>query len=200
MKKIFTLIAAAVLAISAQAQIVSSRSVNYESGDNFTRWYLSYSNFGLTPSEGDGVSFSGVRLGWMDGIRLSSSSPVFLEVGVNGQYNAGSEGYYDYTFLKFSVPVSASYKYNFTNDFAIMPHAGLHFDGNVLGKAELKSGKGKEDFLDEGDGNRFQMGWQLGAGIVYKKLYVGVEYSHSIIEYMKNVSTHDFYVNLGVQF
>lgn len=198
MKKIFSLIIAAVVVVSAQAQIYSSRSVNTESS-NYDRIYASYSSYGLSPKEGDGDSYSGFRLGWLKGISVMSEQPLFVEVGVNGQYNAKAEDGATARFLKFAVPVSVAYKYALSDNFRIVPHTGIHLGVNAMG--EYDYGSHSVSFFDGDEGaSRVQFGWQIGAGFEFKKLYVGFEYSLDFNKYVEGVSTHDIYATLGINF
>lgn len=192
MKKILTLIAVMVMTISAQAQIVSSRSVSRGESANYTRWYASYASYSWSAS-GTSESFSGARLGFLKGISVSEDIPLYVEAGLNGQANGGK----DCTFIMATVPVNVAYKYQISDDFAVAPHAGIHFTGNIYG-----DGPGGDFYAGESDAQRFQYGLQIGAGIVYSKLYIGAEYAFDLNKWSKNANlkTSNFYVNLGIQF
>ena len=125
------------------------------------------------------------------------------------------------TFLSLNVPINISYNYSIpgVDGLSIAPYLGLHLTGNIIGSAKAEweyesytNGKldysdgGDEDrnFFDEDDmgkdntANRFQIGWQIGVGLNYKKLYLGVGYSSEFTEYAKKLNTGGVTLTLGL--
>lgn len=47
---------------------------------------------------------------------------------------------------------------------------------------------------------RFQMGWQIGIGLDYNSLHVGLGYTKDIMELCKKVKTSSVMVSLGYNF
>lgn len=126
-------------------------------------------------------------------------------------------------FLNLNVPVNISYKYSFSgvDGLSIAPYLGLHFTGNLIGNfkyeyditasaAGYSDSEGDEtelNFFDEDDmngsdntANRFQLGWQIGIGLNYKKLYLGIGYSAEFSEYAEKLNTGGMTLTLGLNF
>lgn len=124
-------------------------------------------------------------------------------------------------FLSLNVPVNLSYKYSLSgvDGLSIAPYIGLHLTGNIIGSAkdeweytdtyygetDRESGDESFSFFDKDDmggsdytASRLQFGWQIGVGLNYKKLYLGVGYSAEFSEYMKKLNTGGFSLTLGL--
>ena len=121
------------------------------------------------------------------------------------------------TFLSLNVPVNISYKYSIAgvDGLSIAPYIGLHLTGNIIGSGKIEDETYVNGDLDESDeetyslfseddmgkdntASRFQLGWQIGVGLNYKKLYFGVGYSAEFSEYMKKVNTGGVTLTLGL--
>lgn len=244
MKKIFALIAVCAMTVAANAQIVSSSSRSLVKNDfpNYSRLFVSYAplSFSGDATKGDDNPFDntagGVAVGWQGGWSISKSIPLYLESGLNVQYNhwsdeeteSESNSYYSYqatdkmsmTFLSLNVPLNIAYKYSLpsADGVSIVPYLGLHVRGNLLGKAKdewsytttssysgstSSSDEEEVDFFDDGDmddepANRIQIGWQIGVGLNYKALYVGIGYSAEFTEYAKKLNTGGLQLTLGI--
>ena len=113
---------------------------------------------------------------------------------------------------------------------SIIPYVGINFKGNIIGKSKLnlvdgldsdditekkfweyaedsygiKQEKNNFDKKDTGSKDsqwkRFQMGWQIGVGINYNKLYVGVSYGKDITELCKKTKLSTTSITLGYNF
>lgn len=214
--KILMLVAFAASTTLASAQFAntskssSSRSSN---GTGFTlnkdlpsynRLSFGYSgvNFNVSyngkADDEESHTLKGLTISYVRGIKLTSSQPLFLEVG--GELNFGTykesedEDYDDFEYtrrenrLALSVPVSLTYKLGFSNGIYIAPYAGIHMDLGLIHKAkdtysdEDESETDTWNFYsskDMGKGEtlkRFQMGYQVGANIGYKQFNFGVGY------------------------
>ena len=217
MKKIFSFAFACVLALAANAQIVSSSSRSIKTADaiypNYNRIYVGYHPT-TWDFDGEEIDASGFALGWTGGYSISKKAPLYLEVGLNFKYNSKTEKH-DYGYVKeefkamcLSLPVSISYKYNIPNvdGLSIAPYAGLHLNGNIIGEDKVTGGyeSCKYNFFDDDDfedpANRIQFGYQIGVGVNYKALYLGVGYSSEFTEYMEDVKTGGMTLNLGLNF
>lgn len=223
MKKIFSFAFACVLALAANAQIVSSSSRSIKTADaiypNYNRIYVGYhpTTWETDDFIGTDLDASGFALGWTGGYSISKKAPLYLEAGLNLKYNSKSKsfGYYygydeklEFKALCLSLPVSLSYKYDIPNvdGLSIAPYAGLHLNGNIIGELKAK-GYGESEKLnlfDDDDvkdtANRIQFGYQVGVGVNYKALYLGVGYSSEFNEYMEDVKTGGMTLNLGLNF
>lgn len=174
--------------------------------NSYSRFSVGYMGVKLKETE-DGSSYtdddnnmSGLTVGWTRGISLSSNTPLFFEVGgqVNYATKSDSESMSGVSiserinFLALSVPVNFTYKVSMSNGLYIAPYAGIHFDLGLLfnDKATAKYKSEKESLSqsfydsDDMDGdpfNRFQMGYQVGANLGYKKFNIGIGYKASFL-------------------
>ncbi len=134
------------------------------------------------------------------------------------------------TMLSLNVPVTLAYRFSLSgNKVHITPQAGIYFKGNIIGKRKLEldtdadvSSSQEKDFWEsleergvlqetnmfdkkEAGGkdakwNRFQMGWQVGVGLTYNSLYVGVGYAKDFMELCKKTKVGTTSITLGYEF
>ena len=200
------------IAVAAQAQIVSSRSQSVTTSttvnqfENYKRLYVGFSSRSFKPKGEDNRNLSGVVFGYLGGISLTQSMPLYLEVGANVQYNAKTESkrHYDikYNYLGINVPVNVTYRFDLDNGIIIAPYTGLHLTGNLLANAKIDDES--YSFFDDDDfdetAKRVQFGWQIGANFSYKALNIGLEYNLDFNEFMKDCTTSGFYATVGYNF
>lgn len=133
------------------------------------------------------------------------------------------------TLFSLNVPVNLVYRFSFPNsNISIIPYLGVNFKGNIIGKVkynlteELDEDYSEKDFWEEAEEygyiheanmfdkkeaggkdsqwKRFQMGWQIGVGLTYNKLYVGVGYGKDFTELCKKVKVSTTSITLGYNF
>lgn len=155
----------------------------------------------------DNVSMNGFNVGLLKGINLTKSAPLFLEIGGEVNYLAGSEQMVDFKMLNFQVPVNLTYRIPVCDGFAIAPYAGLNFKVNILGLVG-SSGVNYSLFSDDDvalvekylgvknydpqTANRFQLGMNAGVNfVIAKKLCIGYRFQPDFIDYYK----YDFIVD-----
>lgn len=188
MKKLFVMAFAAMISLGASAQLISSNTVTHKEGNNYSRLSVSYNALSFDKEVMDG-SMSGVSLAWTKGIAISSTTPLFIEtgLGVTGAWKSDKEDGIEAnsSYIGMSVPVNVVYKWNIPNtDFTLAPYAGVYLRGNLYGETEVEeSHYGTEttdwfDSLEDGgfEASRFSFGWNVGLGVEYSKLYVGLSY------------------------
>lgn len=130
---------------------------------------------------------------------------------------------YTDTYVNLAVPVNFAYKFKVGKDFAITPYLGVVLKANIIAlrsyNFELTDaaiddyGMDKADWdLDATDyfskksvgkdnlWNRFQIGWNIGAGFDYKKFYFGLSYGTDFMQIAKRTSTSNYAITLGVNF
>ncbi len=176
------------------------------------------------------IKMTGISAGYLHGFNLSSNLPLFLEVGGNVAYSFGDEGTdyckVKYNAFSVNVPVNVAYKLTFGDSgFSLTPFLGINFRYNIT--SEVKSEYNGGDLGDLGDywgdledywgdlgdfgdysGNpgsssdlkSFQVGWQIGVGFNYKKLYVGVSYGSDFSEIAEKTKMHTTQISLGLNF
>lgn len=208
MKKLFFMAFAVLMSAGASAQLISSNTVTHKESANYNRLNLSYNSLGLDKKlfdndEKDLATMNGLSISWTKGISISSSSPLFIETGLGLTYAWKSveekeDGYEDKitnTFLGLTVPVNLVYKWNVPNtDINIAPFVGLYLRGNIVGNSNYEWSNlydsGDEDtnwfndYDDDDDpgwgASRFSIGWNIGVGLEYSKLYVGLSYGSDL--------------------
>ena len=178
----------------------------------YNRVTLSYE---CEPLKGDGEdyetrdfpgSLNGFGLGYTHGFRLKQNLPLYLELGGKFSFLYGSTDLEDYSdgksklyLITLNVPVSVTYRYSFGDGIYVAPYLGLNFNGNLFSEMHKDHWSYYEDY-DENPAKKLQIGWQLGASLYYKKLYVGLgggTYFNNFATYCK--SNH-FNVSIGLNF
>ena len=191
MKKLFMIALAAVFSLGASAQLVSSNTITHTKGNGYNRLSVSYDSWSKFEKGFDGAS--GVSAAWTKGISVSQSAPLFIETGLGLNYAWGEIlDEIDLSWLSLTVPINLTYKYEIPNSgITIAPYAGLFLRGNIIGN--LSSDYLNDDinlFDDYSDGgaeaSRFSWGWNIGVGVEFSKLYVGVNYSNDFNEFIED--------------
>lgn len=229
MKKLFILAAACGMFLSASAQHATEMEVNYfESNSGYNIIGLSYDytslngkNFSFADNES--MSLNGFGVEYIHGFSLSSSTPLFLELGAKINMGFGKatdpeykEDYAKVQMLRVNVPVSLAYRYAFGSNMAITPFVGIDFRVNALARVNDGDEYGwyslfdKEEVGEDDTWNRFQMGWHLGARFEYEKFSLAVSGGTDFIKafsykddedgYKSHVSTGNLAVTLGYRF
>lgn len=215
-------------AVNAQFANVSGTSSAVSSDVNAWQGIrFSYNHFTFDADGGSDLDPAmGFELGYVKSFALSKSIPLFLETGANilwvtGEVSNESGGFeydgYDFygnvkesvNMFALTIPVNVGYKFTIDDKFSVFPYLGLSLRGNISGKITEEvsvSGVGSEEEdidmfdSDEGDGDRFQIGWQIGATANYKKYSVGLSYGADFNEIMENISTNSLRISLGYNF
>lgn len=201
MKTLKVLFAAALLAVSAPAfaQFANSGSSKSVDTEDYNRIGVNYNNWNLSPKGGDGVNYSGVGVDYTHGFSISSEMPLYIEAGAKFMVAFKSEEGVKQTYGNIAVPVNIAYKFTLNNpDLSIVPYTGINFKVNLIGKTSYDGDD--YDWYSDGDMKRFQMGWQIGAGLNYKQFYVGLGYELDFIKIAEKVNTSNFYVGVGYNF
>ena len=207
MKKIFTAIVAMVLAAPAFAQFSSG-------GFELDKQNLYYGvRLGMTVADlgGDAETDSkvGMTLGGVLGLRVSQSTPLFLESGL--YYT--ERGAKDVGYSNLEIPLLIKYGIKATDDIAILPFVGPYFARACWGKTKQpkadgtgseKVGTFDEDKAFTGGLKRLNMGFKVGCAAEYNKLYLEVGYQFGVSNISKvddlTIRSNAFFANFGVNF
>ena len=194
MKKLFVALCALSLTFTAKAQENISESVTSTTStattsafDSYGMWYVQYDGISIDKLDLTGISvgFSGVGP-----ISKNSSAPFSYELGLEFQYAFGSKNDYDYTMYSFKVPLSFGYHYAVNENVTIAPYAGVHIRWYLGGKMKNDDYDLDYELFDDGDDGcdwkSFQIGWQIGARAVFKKVTLGVSYGASFSDMMED--------------
>lgn len=216
MKKIFTAIVAMMLAAPSFAQYSSG-------GFELDKDNIYYGiRLGMTAANLSGDTESprlesgskvGMTLAGVVGLRVSQSTPLFLESGLyyteRGAKNIG--------YSNLEIPLLIKYGVKATEDIAILPFVGPYFaragwgktkqytmEGETVSKKVEKVGTFDEKKAANGGLNRLNMGFKIGCAAEYNKLYVEVGYQIGVSNIAKDddktIHSNAFFANFGVNF
>lgn len=134
-----------------------------------------------------------------------------------------------YNMMNIAVPINLAYRFTLpgNSDVSITPFTGITLKYNIASKykntvdEEYYEKRGwdtdKEieeqgyekwyDYFDKKDvgdkkntHKRFQFGWQIGAGLSYKALYLGLSYNIDFTKVAKKTKTSNFAATIGYNF
>ena len=207
MKKLFTAIVAMMLAMPSFAQFASG---GFEL-DKDNVYYGARMGLNLASMSGDVDQNSmkaGLNLGGVVGLRVSSTSPVFLESGLYYTQRGGKDGDNKMTIKYLEVPLVVKYGIKATDDIALLPFAGPYFSYGIGGR--VKGGKtvngDKIDFSSFNLVNHGDMGLKIGCGAEYDMLYLEAGYQFGIANIADDdvidgtVHGNALFINFGVNF
>lgn len=145
----------------------------------------------------------GMNLGGVIGLRLSQSTPVFLESGLYYSERGAKDGKDKASLTYLELPVLIKYGIQAGSDFVVLPYIGPYFSYGIAGKTKIKEANINEssyEFFKHGD-----MGFKLGCGAEYNNLYAELGYQFGVANILDDDSdnearNHAFYINVGVNF
>jgi len=208
MKKFLAAIVAVLFAAPSFAQYSSGGFSLSESSLYYgVRLGMNISN--LTGDAPDLGSKIGLNLGGTVGMRLSDTTPIFLESGL---YFTGCGASKDKTSISLNyleLPILIKYGVQVSDDIALLPFVGPTFRYGLFGGKWKTSGAGKTDSFGDGKFKRADVGIKLGCGAEYNKLYLELGYQFGITNIADwtlvngdDATAHNgaLFVNLGVNF
>ena len=220
--KFYVVVAALMVCSTASAQFTSSSrsSSSSVSTEGWNTFYFMYSPTTLkeelklkSGSVSESLDLTGLSLGYERAIGLTQSIPLFLKVGGELKYSFGNNDEFKFSFLSVKVPVSVAYDFSVTDNIDILPYTGMYFRINAMGKEKYDGEYSKymddDDFDVFSDGDekwsRFQVGWQIGADVMFSKRFVaGINYSTDISKLYNEdggkISSHAINIKLGIVF
>ena len=163
----------------------------------------------LTGDAGDLGSKVGLNFGGTVGLRVSDTTPIFLESGL---YYTGCGAKKDKSSVSLNyleLPLLIKYGIQASDDIALLPFIGPTFRYGLFGGKIKSPGGHKEDSFGDGRYKRADMGIKLGCGAEYNKLYLELGYqfgianiSDAVLESGDDASVHNgaLFINLGVNF
>lgn len=217
MKKIFSAIVAMLLATPSFAQYSSG---GFELDESNIYYGV---RLGMTVANLSGIdtdSKVGMTLGGVVGIRVSDTTPLFLESGL--YYT--ERGAKDINYSNLEIPLLIKYGIKATDDIAILPFVGPYIARACWGKTKQakaltdgvgatgtkKVGTFDEDVAWTGGLKRLNMGFKVGCAAEYNKLYVEVGYQFGVTDIAKNgkmlinnektIRSNALFANFGVNF
>lgn len=200
MKKLFTVIVAMMLALPSMAQFASG---GFEL-DKENVYYGARMGLTLASMSGDcdasGMK-TGLTLAGILGLRVSSSSPVFLESGFYYTQRGGKDGDVSMTLKNLEIPIVIKYGIKATDDIALLPFIGPYFSYGIGGK--IKNDKIDYEESSYNVVNHGDMGLKVGCGAEYDMLYLEAGYQFGIANIADGSGTihsNALFINFGVNF
>ena len=199
MKKLLVSIVAALMAAPAFAQYSSG-------GFELDKENLYYGvRFGGTlASVGGDVSVgtkAGLTLAGVIGLRVSHSSPVFLESGLYYTQRGAKEDNITITHDNLEIPILVKYGIKATDEIAVLPFIGPYFAYAVSSEYKYK---GETVPKDQFRPNRNNMGFKLGCGAEFNKIYAEIGYQFGVTNFVDSddITAHNnaLFLNLGLNF
>ena len=143
----------------------------------------------------------GMTLAGVIGLRLSDSTPVFIESGLYYTQRGAKEDGINVTHNNLELPLLIKYGFKVSDNVALLPFFGPYFAYAVA--SNVKYNDNVESSLPRL--NRNNMGFKLGCGAEYNKLYLELGYQFGVTNMLDtdtNISGHNnaFIANFGVNF
>ena len=147
---------------------------------------------------------TGMTLGGVVGIRLSDTTPVFLESGLYYTERGAKKDKDKIGLTYLEIPLLIKYGVQVSDDIALLPYIGPYFSYGIAGKYKNKAAgisDSSYDTFKHGD-----MGFKIGCGAEYNKLYAELGYQFGVANIAKendgdlNAKGHAIYFNVGVNF
>ena len=199
MKKLLVSLVAALMAVPTFAQFSSG-------GFDLSKENLYYGvRFGGTSASVSGDVSIGAKIGMtlagIIGLHLSESTPVFLESGLYFTQRGAKEGDVEITHNNLEIPIVVKYGFQVSDNVAVLPFIGPYFAYAVSSDYKYKGqGEDKGKFRP----NRNNMGFKLGCGAEYNKLYLELGYQFGVTNFVDsdNITAHNnaLFLNFGVNF
>lgn len=204
MKKYLVSIVAALMAAPAFAQYSSGGfELDKESMYYGVRFGGTIASVSGDVSVGSKV---GMTLAGIVGLRLSGSTPVFLESGLYYTQRGAKDDYWEITSDNLEIPLVIKYGIKATEEIALLPFFGPYFAYAVSSdKKDKRSQADKDNHYKELQRiNRNNMGFKLGCGAEYNKLYVELGYQFGVTNFLDSdddtAHNNALFLNVGVNF
>lgn len=206
MKKFFTAIVAALIAAPTFAQY-SSGGFSLDQENLYYGVRIGMTGAGLGGDFDDLGTRVGMTLGGVVGLRVSSSTPVFLESGLYYTERGAKKKKTVASLNYLEIPLLIKYGFKATDDIAVLPFIGPYFSYGISGKYKHESEGAVVShsiYGDNGGIKHGELGFKLGCGAEYNKLYLELGYQFGVSDIAKDdnfdVHGHALFCNFGVNF
>lgn len=149
----------------------------------------------------------GLNFGGTVGLRLSDTTPIFLESGLYYTGCGASKNKTTISLNYLELPILIKYGIQATDDIAVLPFIGPYFALGLAGQREYqdqKSGDKQKESVYDKLANRNDMGFKLGCGVEYNMLYLELAYQFGIANIADNdnntMHANQLSINFGVNF
>lgn len=150
---------------------------------------------------------TGINLGAVIGLRLSDTTPIFLESGLYYTERGASKGKTEVNLNYLEIPVLIKAGFEATDDIAILPFIGPTISLGIAGK--MKGYNEKGDFYSESSFgsdkySRPDVSVKVGCGAEWNMIYLETGYQFGIANVLDSEEFSQrgnaFFVNFGVNF
>lgn len=206
MKKFLLSIVAALLTMPAFAQYGSGGFSLSESSVYYgIRLGLNVST--ITGDYMDLDSKTGMALGGVIGLRVSETTPVFIESGLYYSGRGAKKDKLSVSLNYLELPILIKYGIQATDDIAVLPFIGPYFSYGIAGKYKYPIANGTIEKDSSYDAfNHFDMGFKVGCGAEYNMLYLELGYQFGVTNIAEDnpqdlaAHTGNLFINLGINF
>ena len=205
MKRVLFLSMLIAACMSMSAQITSSqtdltrRTVVVDRYQGWNSVYVEY-----LPSKLSSGAFNGAALNYAHAFSVTQKMPLFVEVGLGGQYSFQDENGAKMQFASVKVPLNVIYEFSIPGtSISLDPFAGIKTRVNVWGEITSNEYDIEYDLFDENEGRckRVQVGWNAGLKLrVNNAFFVGGAYGTDFMKFSPNHGIKEFAVSLGLTF
>ncbi len=147
-------------------------------------------------------SKTGINIGAIIGLKLSTTTPIFLESGLSFVSKGGKRGDEKIGLNYLELPIVVKYGFEVADKVAVLPFFGPYLSMAIGGK--VKEGGESHSSFNSGYYTHPDMGFKLGCGAEYSNIYVelGYEFGAANIADAGGVDAHNnsFFMNFGVNF
>ena len=200
MKKFLTTIMIACFAASSFAQ--------YESGDvSIQKYYGLRMGINSASLSGDDKpdmdSRTSFNLGFVMGLRISDTTPIFLESGLYYTERGAKKDKNTIGLTYLEVPILVKYGFSPTDDVHVLPYLGHTFSYGFAGKTKRPAEQYNESSYKDGF-RHFDVGVKIGCGVEWSLLYLELGYQIGIANIAKDeyktVHGNALFANFGINF
>jgi hypothetical protein len=152
----------------------------------------------------------GMTLAGIVGLRPSDSTPVFIESGLYYTERGAKKDKIRVGYNTLEIPLVVKYGFKATDNIALLPFFGPYFSYAFSGKTKVEDLNGKIVSVGTFDEKKWEglkranMGFKIGCGAEYNKVYLEVGYQIGVTNICKKdeVTAHSnaLFVNFGVNF
>lgn len=207
MKKFLLSIVAALLAVPSFAQLGSGGFSVSQSNV----YYGVRLGMNIATVTGDFVDVNrkvGLTLGGVIGLKLSDSTPIFLESGLYYAQRGGKKDDVTVSANYLEIPILLKYGIEMTESISLLPFIGPYFSLGIAGQYKYLDDMGVnyKEGAYKNTLRRPDMGIKVGCGFEYNMIYLEGGYQFGIANVAKDnpqdltAHTGNVFLNLGVNF
>ncbi|MGP1476619.1 MAG: porin family protein [Phocaeicola sp.] len=210
MKKVLIAIVATVLLAIPSFGQYSSGGFTLDSENLYYGIRLGFTSASLSGDLDRYGSKLGLTLGGVVGLRVSETNPLFLESGLYYTERGGKKGKERVGYNNLEIPLLIKYGFR-AQDVAFLPFIGPYFSYAISGKTKytadgvtISTGSFDEHKAPTGGLKRANMGFKLGCGVEYNKMYAELGYQFGVTNVCKkddlSARSNALFVNIGINF